>query len=307
MSVSRQERLSLIFCFLSYTIFGLSFLFSKQALLVASPSVLLSARFALSFLILNVMRLGGRFPLSLSGKPLGRLLVLGLIQPILYFIFENYGIRLSSTSFVGITLSLIPMMSVLFGYLILGERASALQMAGVAASVAGVFITTIGQRGAGGFSPLGFLLLLGAVGAASLFNVLSRKASAAFNAFERTYVMCAMGFVAFTAAALWESAPDLHARLLVPFASPAFWVAVAFLAILSSVGAFLMINYAAAHLSVAKVSIFANLTAAVTIFAGVLILREPFGPYEMLGSAVILISVYGVNRPQADKAAPKTR
>ena len=70
-------------------IFGLSFLFSKTAMGTATPLVLLSSRFLLSFVILNLLLLTGRVKVELRGKPLGRLFLLGLFQPVAYFLCEN--------------------------------------------------------------------------------------------------------------------------------------------------------------------------------------------------------------------------
>ena len=87
---------------LGYSIFGFSFLFSKIALDLASPSVLLSVRFLMAFLVMNLLLLTGKQHISLRGKPVGMLLLLGLVQPVLYFLFEAYGISMTSASFSGV-------------------------------------------------------------------------------------------------------------------------------------------------------------------------------------------------------------
>lgn len=82
----REERFALLFAFLGYTIFGFSFLFSKQALTVAAPFVLLAVRFSVAFLILHCFLLTGKRKVRLKGKNIKMLLCLGLFQPIVYFI-----------------------------------------------------------------------------------------------------------------------------------------------------------------------------------------------------------------------------
>jgi drug/metabolite transporter (DMT)-like permease len=305
MNSVRQQRLCVLFAFLGYSIFGFSFLFSKRALGVATPYVLLTVRFGVAFLLLCAMRLTKRFAVNfnLRGKRVGLLMLLGIVQPVLYFLCENYGVALSPTSFVGIMLSMVPIVSSLLGFLFLKERVSAFQIALAGVSVLGVTLTTIGQRG-GGVPFLGFLLLAGAVVTASVFNVLSRKISGEFTAFERTYFMFGLGFFAFLAIALLSGGATTPSLWLVPFASVQFWVSIVFLSGLSSVGAFWMINHAVTHLQTAKTAIFANITTVISILAGVLILGERFGPWETAGSALIVLSVYGMNRSAAKKAAP---
>ena len=132
-----------------------------------------------------------------------------------------------------------------------------------------------------------------------MFNVLSRKISEEFTAFERTYVMFALGCVTFIAIALIQTWGNIPEMILVPMANAEFWLSVIYLAGVSSVGAFLMLNYAITYLDIAKASIFGNITTIISILAGVLILNESFSVYQVLGSIIIIASVYGVNRPVA--------
>ena len=104
---------------LGYSIFGFSFLFSKTALDLTTPFVLLSFRFLTAFLVLNLLLFTGLQKISLKGKPVGRLLLMGLIQPVIYFICETYGIALTTSSFAGVVIGLAPVMGLLFGTLFL--------------------------------------------------------------------------------------------------------------------------------------------------------------------------------------------
>lgn len=304
MQKSMNEKTALLLALLGNVIFGFSFLFSKQALAVAAPFVLLAVRFSAAFIMMNCLALTGKFKLSLRGKDVKLLLFLGTLQPVLYFICESYGIRLLSTSFVGTIIALVPVACLVLGMLILREKVRPLQAVCALVSVAGVFLTTLGQD-SGSFSWGGFGLLVGAVFVAAMFTVLSRKTSREFTAFERTYVMFALGCVTFVAIALIQCRGDIRGMLLTPLTDPGFWASVLFLAGASSVGAFLMLNYALTYLDVARVSIFANITTVVSILAGILILRESFGIYQALGSAIIIAGVYGVNRPVRRRGEPE--
>ena len=290
-----KSNLSTVLAFMSYVIFGFSFLFSKRALSVSSTFELLAVRFTVAFLLLNLLLLTRRFNLRFKGKPVLLLLLLGLIQPVLYFLCENVGVKLLSTSFVGIIISLAPVTSMLFGFLLLHEKVRPFQVACSVVSVFGVALTTIGQN-SGGSSLLGFLAIVGAVIAASLYNVLTRRISQDFSAFERTYAMFGLGTIVFVPISLIQAGANLQ-ELSVPLTNMSFWVSILFLAGLSSVAAFLMLNYAMTHISVAKTSIFANITTIISIIAGVVVLHERFGLFQILGSLVIIACVYGVNKP----------
>ena len=103
-------------------LFGFSNMFSKLALEVAHPFFILTVRFTLSFALLSIMALFKPFKLNLKGKKLWLPVLLGLCQPLLYMIFELYGIALTSSAVSGVIISLSPVLVLLFSNLFLGEK-----------------------------------------------------------------------------------------------------------------------------------------------------------------------------------------
>lgn len=300
MNNTQKESFSLIAVFIGYTIFGFSFLFSKRALDLTSPFVLLGFRFLVAFLALNIIIAVKKIPIKLIRPQFGMLLLLGLFEPVIYFIAENYAVTLISTSIIGTVIAIVPVISVTLGFILLRERVTPFQIVWACVSVVGIFITTLGQKIAD-FNWLGFILALIAVLAAAMYNVLGRKISVQYSAVERTYIMFLMGSVVFPVLGLIEYRSDMQ-LLLIPLRSVDFWVSVLFLGGVSSVAAYLLLNYAITHISIAKASIFANITTVISIFAGVLILKESFGVFQIIGSVVVILSAYFVNRP-TQKAA----
>ena len=276
----------------SSLIFGFSFLAAKLALDRAEPSVLLSVRFLTAFLLMSLLLLTGRQKVSFRGKPVGKLLLMGFIQPVIYFICETNGIALTTASFSGVMIGLIPVAGVIVGVLFLKERCNALQALFTAGSVVGVAMTTTG--GFGNFSLPGFLYLVGAVLAAATFTAISRSLSGVFSAFERTYAMTFMGATVFTLTALFRNWGNAAAWAQ-PLTQPGFWAAILYLAGLSSVCAFLLFNYAVNHLSAGHASVMSNVTTVVSVLAGIFILGDTFTPLQLLGIAVIVLSVLGVS------------
>lgn len=69
---------------------------------------------------------------------------------------------------------------------------------------------------------------------------------------------------------------------------------VAYLAVLSSVAAFLLQNYAVTYLELAKITVFENIIPVISVAAGVLFLGEPFSVIQLAGVALILIGVWKV-------------
>lgn len=276
---------------LGYGIFGFSFLFSKVALELAAPSVLLALRFLTAFAVLNLVLLTGKEKLALKGKPVATLLTMGLVQPVFYFFCEANGIALTTASFSGVMIGLIPVVGLVFGVVFLKENFTPLQVICTLFSVIGVVLTTTG--GFGTFSLTGFLYLLASTIAAATFTVISRKISGVFSAFERTYMMFAMGAVVFTVLALVENRST--EAWLTPLIRPEFWLSILYLAVLSSVCAFLLINYSLNYLNVGHTLIMSNFTTVVSVLAGVIFLKESFTTLQFFGVVVIILSVFGVS------------
>ncbi len=287
-----------------YSIFGLSFLFSKVALEFSSPMVLVAVRFVVAFLLLNLMMLFGKNKVDFRGKPLFRLLLMGFIQPVVYFICETYGIEMTSASLSGVMIGLVPVMGLILGVIFLREKCSLFQIFCTVMSVVGVVLTTTG--GVGEFSALGFILLLGAVLSTSGFTVLSRSIAAEFSPFERTYVMTGLGGICFTVLSLIETKGQADAWIT-PLTSHEFWIAVVYLALVSSVIAFLLINYALNYLSVGKTLIFSNFTTVISVVSGILILHDSFSVVQLTGIVIIILSVFGVSwrKTEPDKKKAK--
>jgi len=70
-------------------IFGLSFLFTKKALMVSNPITLVAFRFLLAFIIMSLLIAFKVIKVNYKNKPMKWLIVLAIIEPIIYFIFEN--------------------------------------------------------------------------------------------------------------------------------------------------------------------------------------------------------------------------
>lgn len=282
---------------LTSSIFGLSFLFSKKALNIVEPFTLLSFRFLVAFLIMSLLILLGVIKINYKGKNMKNLIMLGLMQPIIYFIFETYGIQFSSSSQAGLMIALIPIVVTIMSAYALKETPSKLQCAFIFLSVSGViFIVLMNGSSSSEGSLLGIFLLLGAVISAAVFNILSRKYSDKFSPIELTYAMMAMGAVFFNLVSICNNIrSNTLAQYFSPLKNRSFLISLAYLGVLSSIIAFLLINFTLSRIEASKAAIFSNLSTIVSIIAGVILLHESFKLYHIIGSILILVGVWGTN------------
>ena len=282
---------------LTSLIFGLSFLFSKKALSTVDPFTLLSFRFLVAFLIMTILIFCKIIKINFKGKNIKNLLFLGLMQPIMYFTFETFGIQLSSSSQAGLMIALIPIFVTILSAYALKESPSKLQCAFILLSVSGVaFIVFMNGTSSSEGSLLGIVLLLGAVFSAAVFNILSRKFSKEFSPLELTYAIMTMGTVFFNFISIYNHIKSYTlAQYFSPLRNANFLISISYLGILSSLIAFFLINFTLSKIEASKAAIFTNLSTIVSIIAGVILLNESFKLYHLIGSILILLGVWGTN------------
>lgn len=284
-----------------HVFWGFSFLASRVALNAAPVLVLLSHRFLLAFLGMNLLLLTPLGALKLRGKRVLPLLALGLAEPVVYFFGEQYGLLHSNTIFSGVMIAMIPIVSTLAAAPILKEKPSAGQLLFSLLSVGGVIGVGLLSKSSGALDWIGVAGLLVAVLSAVAYTLLSRGISEQFSPFERTYFMMGVGAVVFTALALLGCRSD-PAAWLRPLETPSYLFSMLFLALCCSIVSYFLSSFAITHLSVARVTVFANLTTAVSVFAGALFLREPFSALGAVFCLMILLGIYGVQRCSPEPA-----
>lgn len=279
-------------------IFGFSFMFSKVALDYVTPIGLISYRFLTAFLVIELLRLVGLIRIRFKFTYVKSLLLVAIFQPVLYFLFEVYGLARTSSSEAGMMIALIPIFVSILSTLILKEKPKLIQVFFIVLSVFGIIYIQLSKSSSGlQFELLGFLLLFGAVLSAAVFNITSRNASKVLKAYELTYFMMLIGAIVFNSIyvinlmkenRLGDYVGNLqHIELLGP---------ILYLGVVASIGGFFLVNYALGHLEAHVASIYSNLATIVSIVAGAVFLGEHLFYYHYLGSTLIIIGVYGTVR-----------
>lgn len=279
-------------------IFGFTFMFSKVAMNYVSPIGLIAYRFLIAFLAFEILRLTKMVKISFRNRPMKELFLVALFQPILYFLTETYGLHMTTSGEAGLMIAMIPIFVTLLSSLILKEKPRAIQLLFILLSVSGVFFIQIFKVQDGiQLEIVGYLLLLAAVISAALFNIASRHASKLLKPYEITYFMMFYGAIVFNIIYLIQLMVEgriadyvqnlYHIELIFP---------ILYLGIVASIGGFFLVNFALSQAPAHVTSIYANLSTIVAVAAGVLLLQEKLEYYHFIGSAMIIIGVYGTVR-----------
>lgn len=287
----------LIFGIIPSIIFGFSFMFTKIGLLsFDSVFHLIGIRFLFAAVALYLLKLVGLIKIDFRGRNIWPILVLSLFQPFGYFTFETIGIKLTSSSQAGIMIAFIPVVVTILAAVFLKEKTSMKQWAFILLSIGGILLVNINNLSIEG-NILGMGVLFLTVFVAGVYQILARRNSNLFNPVEITYIMMWFGAIVFNAIACVEMMikGDVTAYFE-PLKNFQTLMAVSYLGILSSVVAFLVLNYILSKVEASRASVLANLTTIVSIVAGVVILGESFETIQYVGGALILIGVWGASR-----------
>lgn len=281
------------------SIFGFSFLFSKIALDYVTPLGLIAYRFLIAFMAFEVLRLSKVINIKIHKSQIKYLVIVALFQPILYFLFETYGLMLVSSGEAGMMIALIPIFVAIFSSIIIKEKPKLIQVLFILLSFSGVLVIQFSKvRQSGNSETLGFILLLLAVISAALFNIASRTASTKkLTPAQVTYFMMFFGAIVFNTiyvvqllieSRLSDFVTNLyHLEIIGP---------ILYLGIVASIGGFFLVNFVLSKMPAHVSSIYANLSTIVAIVAGGIFLNESIKLYHIIGSFLIIIGVYGTVR-----------
>lgn len=250
------------------SLFGLSYLFTKSATSQSSPLALLGWRFLLAFLIMQLLVTLGWVKLTIQGKSLGQLVKISFFSPVLYFIGETFGIKMTTASESGAFLATIPVIALMASSILLREKPNRHQVMGIGLTLVGVLLTVFALGLSASFSIPGYLMLL-------------------------------VGGLVFPILALVEAVlkHQLYELLLLPIRHQAFSIAVLYQALACSVIAFFLSNFAISKIGVNKAASFIGVSTLVSILAAVLFLGEAFSQYQTFGAFLIILGVYLSNIP----------
>ena len=153
----------------------------------------------------------------------------------------------------------------------------------------------------------GFLLLLAASVCCAVSNVYMRLVKPRYSPFTISFCSCTLGCGVFAVMAFVKclSTGD-WAGFFAPVGNLRFMAAVAYLGIGCTLITATLISFALRTLPAMSATIFGNLSTAISVVAGPLILGEPLYGYQVVCTVLIAVGVLGISvfTGRQAKAAP---
>ncbi|MFZ0390278.1 MAG: DMT family transporter [Calditrichia bacterium] len=281
-------------------LFGLSFIASKNALQELGIFQVIFGRYLIALLVLTLVTWKNREKFYIARKDRGAFLVLTLVEPVGYFIFETLGVQYTTPSNVSLVIATIPVFTLIFAAALIGEKGGRLSVIGVLLSLAGVYLIVSVQESSE-LAPqplLGNLFTFGAAISAGLYNVLCRRLSRTYSPLTITFYQSIVATVVFLPMAAVET------FLRHSFTLNGFVVGnLLYLGVGSSVGAYFLLNYTLSRLPSYKVAVFANLVPVVTILASYAFYGDLLRPMQFAGAALVITGIYLTNARRLQRNA----
>lgn len=257
---------------------------------VLSPTLLAAVRFLLaSLLLLPILyRQHRQVPLRLGDVP--AFLLVGLFGISFYFWLQFTGLRLTNAGLSAVlVVGTIPLATTLLASLALGEPLTRRRLLALALGAAGVLVV-VSQQGLAIALESGFLLgtvcLIANGLCFAIYSTLVRGLRARYVPLTVTAGMTIAGTVPL---ALWSLFTDDWAALAA--LSGRQWLAIAYLAVVCSVVAYVLYNLALSRLAAGKVTSWMYLEPPIAVLLGGLLLGEAVALQTISGGLVILLAL----------------
>lgn len=271
---------------------GISFVATKVALESFPTFTLVFFRFGAAsccFMMLIMRRGIPRF----SRKDHGKIFLMALFEPGLYFVFETTGLQYTSAAKASLIIATIPIVIMVLATLFLGERTGPAGIAGILLSLTGIVVLVAGDpefdMTLGG--PLaGDMLIAGAVISCSVYMVIARNMGQGHSPLEITMMQIIYGAVFFAPLFLWEL-PSIEWTAI----SGRSAAALVYLSLFSTIAAFLCNNYALSRIPASQASVFINGIPVVTALSAWFLLGEVLTGLQLAGGTLVLLAVFLTN------------
>jgi len=296
--MSAQESKAKVYAVsLLFTAFvGFSFLFAKLGVTASSPLELITYRFNIAVLAIGLALAFKLIRTDFKKKPIRDDLTVALCYG--GFIgLQAIGLNYATSVEGGIVFAIIPIITMLLAAGLLKEKTTTLQKLFVSLSVSGVILMFIMSAGViDGMNFLGLVILLLSSISLALSNVLTRKLRKAFTPTEISFtivITCCLIFNAVSIGSeIYQGTLDQY---FAPLSNTSFLISVIYLGVTCTFLTSLMISYMLANMEAVKATLFGNVSTAISIIAGVLIIGEPLQFYHLLCTSLIIIGVAGTS------------
>lgn len=287
-----MQRIFIYIQILLITIFwGLSFVASTILIKLTSSLDTLAIRWTLAFFFMFIVFIITKRKITFKGKKIKPLLLLCLVEPCLYGIFEILGLKYSSASIASVIISSVPIFVAILSFVFLKNKTTLATIIAIIICFIGVIVTVVSEDSFSiSSNGIGYLFLFLAAIFGASYAVISNYISKDFTPYEITFIMSFFGFIFFNIVAFIFNGRFTDFSLV--FTNFDIFSSSIFLGLFCSVLSFLIFNNVLSRINPQVVSvIIINLTTIVGVLGGVIINGDSINIYKIIGIAITMLGV----------------
>jgi len=270
---------------------ALNFVIGKIALREIPPLVLPGIRIAIATLCLIPIYCWRRPKQSFRREDLPRLAIVSLAGITFNQFFFIAGLSRTSVAHMAVFIAITPILVLIMAAAIGQERFTFPKIAGMIVAMSGVLALELSRGNEGLATPLGdFLAFLGTV-AFSIYTVLGKTLATRYGSVPMNMLAYSIGTVTLLPLS-WRERATFHISQV----SATGWWSLAYMAVFSSVIAYLVYYYALARMPASRLSAFTYVEPVLAAILGYWILGEPVTWTLAVGGILVLAGVWVAER-----------
>jgi|LZCG01.1.fsa_nt_gb drug/metabolite transporter (DMT)-like permease len=269
---------------LAMLFWGLTFVWSSIVLNYYSPVTTIFLRLLISTILMFIgLKIFGMIE-KIRKADIPLFLSSAILNPFLYFLGENYGIKYSSPTISAVAIAMIPVFMPIFSYFFLKEKLNLLNTIGMIISFGGILLMLLKPDFSLNARPEGVFALSVAIIAAIGYSILLKKLADSYSPFFIIATQNLIGILLFLPLFLWF---DWQQFISTPIT---FQLASSLLqlAIFGSSLAFVFFTIGMREIGVNKTNFFTNLIPIITAIFSYFVIGEMFTERKLLGMVIVL-------------------
>jgi len=277
---------------LSATLFwGASFVWYKQAFLAFDAISIIFFRLVMASIFMFLASKVFYSKEKIKKEHYKQFLILALMQPLSYFMFESYGMKFVNSTLGALIIAMIPLFTPIFTYFTVREKITVYHVIGLIMSFIGVALV-IRHDFTGSVSLLGILLLLMAVISANFYGVMVKKLLQEYSGFTIVKIQNMIGLIYLLPLFIIFERNKLSSLQFSDF------IPIIELSIFGSSLAFVFKTYAIKKIGLINSNIFANMIPVYTAIIAYFVLGDVLGMRRFIGIIIVIFGLVLSQIPQ---------
>jgi len=269
-------------------IWSFSFIWTRMAIGSFLPVTLVTLRLLLASVLLFLFaKLTRNFQL-VRPQDVKWFFLLAFFEPFMYYMGETYGLTMVDSTLASVIISTIPLFAPLLAYVLLREKVSWANIAGIFVSFTGVFLVIYEPTGGFSANPWGVLLMFLAVFSAICYTTTIRQISTHYSTTNVVLYQSFFGLIYYIPTFFIVD----FGRFTLSTITQQGITALIMLSVFASVVAFVLFAGVVRKIGVAKTNVFVNLIPVFTAVLAWWILDENLNALKITGIAITVVGLF---------------